>query len=137
MEFNIPISVRFSQVTTFHNKSVFTYKMHDTVLLSVDQRTYLGIILHHKMSWQHQVDHICHKANCLLDFLWRNLHTCPRNLRESSYIIIIIIIIIIFKDYRRPEGPLVWNDTLHIKYYIQLIKLFLISLALIINFPNR
>ena len=51
--------------------------------------------------------------------------------------VIIIIIIIIFKDYRRPEGPLVWNNTLHIKYYIQLIRLFLISLALIINFPNR
>ena len=34
----------------------------------------------------------------------------------------IFIIIIIFKDYRRPEGPLVWNNTLHIKYYIQHIE---------------
>ena len=48
--------------------------------------TYLGIYIHHKLSWQPQVDYVCSKANRILGFLWQNLRGSSRTLRETSYL---------------------------------------------------
>ena len=73
MEFNIP-KCNIIQVTTLCNKSSFTYSMNGIPLQIVEQHLCLGVYLHHRMSWQPQVDYVCNKANRILGFLWRNLH---------------------------------------------------------------
>ena len=49
------------------------------------QHSYLGVHLHHRLSWQPHIDFICNKANRLLGFLYRNLKRCPTKLRECAY----------------------------------------------------
>ena len=51
----------------------------------VEQHNYLGVCLHHRMSWQPCADFICNKANRLLGFLRRNLQHCPSKLKECTY----------------------------------------------------
>ena len=60
--------------------------MNGTPLQPVDHHLYLGVYIHHKLSWQPQVDYICSKANRILGFLWRNLRGSPKTLRETSYL---------------------------------------------------
>ena len=59
--------------------------MNDIPLESVDEHNYLGVHLHHKLSWQSHINHICHKANQLLGFLYRNLKNCPKHFKEYAY----------------------------------------------------
>ena len=60
--------------------------MNGIPLQIVEQHLYLGVYLHHRMSWQPQVDYVCNKANRILGFLWRNLRGSSRTLREASYL---------------------------------------------------
>ena len=68
MEFNIP-KCNILQITTNFTKRNFTYKMSDIPLNTVLEHDYLGVHLHHKLSWSPHVDHICNKASRLLGFL--------------------------------------------------------------------
>ena len=55
MDFNIS-KCKILQITTHHNQSFFTYKMFDTPLDTVLEHNYLGIRLHHKLSWEPHID---------------------------------------------------------------------------------
>ena len=54
MEFDITKS-KIIQVTTLRDKSSFIYTMNATPLQSVDHHLYLGVYIHHKLSWQPQL----------------------------------------------------------------------------------
>ena len=54
-------------------------------LESVEEHSYLGVTLHHGMSWKPHINNVCNKANRLLGFLKRNLHHCSSNLKEMAY----------------------------------------------------
>ena len=84
MDFNIS-KCKILQITTNHNKSSFTYKMSDTPLDVVLEHNYLGICLHHKLSWEPHINYICTKANRLLGFLKRNLQYAPIEIKEHIY----------------------------------------------------
>ena len=84
MEFNIP-KCNILQFTTHHSKSTFTYKMSNIPLNIVSEHTYLGIRLHHTLSWEPHVNYICGKANRLLGFLKRNLYNAPIQIKEHLY----------------------------------------------------
>ena len=84
MEFNIS-KCKILQITTHHNKSTFTYKMSDIPLATALEHNYLGIHLHHKLSWDPHINYICNKANRLLGFLKRNLHNAPSEIKEHVY----------------------------------------------------
>ena len=71
MEFNVSKS-KILQVSTHCTKSLFSYQMYSIPLEIVEQHSYLGVYLHHRMSWQNHIDFICKKANRLLGFLYRN-----------------------------------------------------------------
>ena len=73
------------QFTTSHNKSKFTYTMNNTPLTTVEEHDYLGIRLHHHMSWKPHIDRICNKANKLLGFLRRNLSKSPTKIKDYIY----------------------------------------------------
>ena len=74
MEFNI-LKCNILQISMHLTKRNFTYKMNDISLNAVLEHDYLGVRLHHKLSWRPHVDHICNKASGLLGFLKRNLHS--------------------------------------------------------------
>ena len=84
MEFNIG-KCKTLQVSTHCTKSLFSYQIYSSPLEIVEQHSYLGVYLHHKMSWQPHIDFICNKANRLLGFLYRNLRHCPSNLKQCAY----------------------------------------------------
>ena len=84
MEFNIP-KCNILQISMHLAKRNFTYKMNDIPLNTVLEHDYLGVHLHHKLSWRPHVDHICNKASRLLGFLKRNLHSSPVQIKEYLY----------------------------------------------------
>ena len=84
MNFNIS-KCKILQITTHHNKSTFTYKMSSIPLATVLEHNYLGIRLHHKLSWDPHINYICNKANRLLGFMKRNLRNSPLEIKEHVY----------------------------------------------------
>ena len=84
MKFNID-KCSILQMSNRQHKSSFEYSMLGSSLKTVEQHIYLGVQLHHKMSWHPHVNYICSKTNRLLGFLQRNLQSCPKYLREKSY----------------------------------------------------
>jgi len=71
--------------STSHNKSKFTYTMNNTSLTTVEEHDYLGVRLHHHMSWKPHIDHICNKANQLLSFLRQNLSKSSTKIKDYIY----------------------------------------------------
>ena len=59
--------------------------MSNVPLTTVKEHNYLGICLHHKLSWKPHVDRICNKANRLLGFLKRNLNNASPQIKEYTY----------------------------------------------------
>ena len=62
MKFNIK-SVRSCKSQTIVIKSTVLYTMDGTPLMTTEQHSYLGVQLHHKLSWEPHIDYICSKAN--------------------------------------------------------------------------
>ena len=84
-EFNIP-KCNILQISTHLAKRNFTYKMSDIPLNTVLEHDYLGVCLHHKLSWRpYYVDCMCNKASRLLGFLKRNLYSSPAHIKEYLY----------------------------------------------------
>ena len=52
---------------------------------TVTEHEYLGICLHHKLSWSPHVDRVRNKANCLLGFLKQNLYNASIQIKEHVY----------------------------------------------------
>ena len=84
MAFNIS-KCKIMQISNHHNKSLFSYVMNGTSLAVTEQHLYLGVKLHHRLSWKPHIDYICNKANRAVGFLRRNLQHCPSHLRELAY----------------------------------------------------
>ena len=68
-----------------YSKSTFIYKMYNISLNIVTEQEYLGICLHHKLSWGPHVDCVQNKVNRLLRFLKQNLNNAPTQLKEYIY----------------------------------------------------
>jgi len=60
--------------------------MSGQALKIAKQHSYLGVIIDHQLSWKPHVDYVCSKAMKQIGLLSRNLHTCPKALKELSYI---------------------------------------------------
>ena len=73
------------QFTTHRNKSKYTYVMSNTPLETVEEHDYLGVRLHHKLSWSPHINHIYNKVNRMLGFLNRNLYHAPQYIKEYTY----------------------------------------------------
>ena len=83
MEFNVA-KCKILQVSKCL-RSNFSYNMKGTPLEIVEEHNYLGITLHHRMSWKSHINNVCNKSNRILGFLRRNLHHCSPGLRETAY----------------------------------------------------
>ena len=61
------------------------YSIHGHVLGTTDQAKYLGVTIDSKITWGPHISNITRKANNTLAFLRRNISSCPRNIKETSY----------------------------------------------------
>ncbi len=61
------------------------YTLNGESLEKVHNHAYLGVILDDKLNWNAHVDHICSKATRTLNYIQRNLHSCPAQVREQAY----------------------------------------------------
>ena len=59
--------------------------MSGVPLSTVLEHNYLGIFLHHKLSWDPHINFICSKASQLLGFLKRALRTAPLEIKGYLY----------------------------------------------------
>ena len=84
MKFNIS-KCNILTITNKRKPSTFDYTMDGTILEKVQESVYLGVTLTSTLDWKSHVDRITSSANRILGFLWRNMHKCPRNLREKAF----------------------------------------------------
>ena len=73
------------QLSKYRHESEFLYSMSDQALRTVNQHSYLGVIIDHQLSWKPHIKYVCGKAMNLIGFLNRNLNTCSKELKELSY----------------------------------------------------
>jgi len=75
-------------MTVCRSKSpqVFIYHLCDTILKTVQQEKYLGVLLSADMSWSHHIKQITAKAQQKLGFLRRNLKGSPKECKSLAYI---------------------------------------------------
>ena len=67
----------------------FLYELCDTILTSVTEEKYLGVLIADDLSWTAHRNAVLTKANQKLGFLRRNLRGCPEELKKLAYISIV------------------------------------------------
>ena len=67
----------------------YLYELCNTVLTSVADEKYLGVLISQDLSWTAHRNSIITKANQKLGFLRRNLRGCPEELKKLAYISIV------------------------------------------------
>jgi len=66
--------------------SVFTHTLNNVLISSVDQHSYLGVILNTNMSFSQHISNITTKAFKVLNFLRRNLYQCSKETKSRAYL---------------------------------------------------
>ena len=81
-----PVKCNIMQITRKRIKKInASYSLEGTVLDNVEKIRYFGVTITNDLKWNTHVSNICSKANRTLGFLRRNLATCPRDVKESTY----------------------------------------------------
>ena len=99
MRFN----ARECHIISIANRSSFFYSLDNTILKQVSQTPYLDILFSDNLKWSHHISNIIKTANCMLGFLWRNLHHCPSSCQRNTYLALLCPVL----EY----GTVVWNKT--------------------------
>ena len=84
MEFH-PKKCQVLHVTNKRNIIKASYNIHGHILEETDSAKYLGVNIHHKLSWNHHIQKVTSKANSTRAFLQRNIHQCPRETKVLCY----------------------------------------------------
>ena len=83
MQFNV--SKCHSMQITNCKPMEHTYTMHNKNLEQVKHHPYLGVELDDKLSWNDHINNITSKGNRVLNMLQRNMHSCPKTVKEKVY----------------------------------------------------
>ena len=73
------------RITNKLSPLIHDYRIHGTKLQTVKNAKYLGLTISSDLSWNTHVDIIAKKATTSLNFLKRNLHSCPSTVKEKCY----------------------------------------------------
>jgi len=84
MHFN-PSKCNTMHVTRSTHTPLFKYKLHGIALETVTEAKYLGVTLHHKLSWNPHVHNATKKANSCLGMIRRNLKPAPPHIKQQAY----------------------------------------------------
>ena len=61
------------------------YILHNQILKEKDAVKYLGVTVHHKLSWNEHIYSIVKKANSSIGFLRRNLQVHQKHIKANAY----------------------------------------------------
>ena len=81
----LQIHHRFKRSSQTPPEHLFTYKIHGINLQTQNSAKYLGVTLDSKLDWSEHCDSIYNKACFMLAFLERNVHKCPRHVKENCF----------------------------------------------------
>lgn len=86
MLFN-PDKCEVIRITNKRNPLIQSYSIHGSDLQTVKHAKYLGVTISSDLSWNKHVDNTAKKATTILslNFLKRNLHSCPSTVKEKCY----------------------------------------------------
>ena len=85
MEFNVKKCNVLSVTLKTKKKLRFRYKMNGQEIQGIQDTKYLGVTFTEKLEWNTHISLISGAANRMLGFLWRNLKSCPRPIKEKAY----------------------------------------------------
>ena len=74
------------RITNKRNPLAHDYDIHGTKLQTVKNAKYLGVTISSDLSWNTHVDTTAKKATTSLNFLKRNLHSCPSTVKDKCYV---------------------------------------------------
>ena len=63
----------------------FNYLLHNKVLEVTKDSKYLGVTISIDLSRANHISNITAKANRIIGFLRRNMHACPKEVKEAAY----------------------------------------------------
>lgn len=67
------------------NPIIHNYTLHGHILETEESSKYLGVTIHHKLSWNEHINNVCKKGNQSIGFLRRNLQIRQKNIKENAY----------------------------------------------------
>ena len=73
-------------IMSINNRSTHSYSLNNHILKQVEENPYLGLTLTENLKWSSHIIKITKKANSKIEFLRRNLKSCPQDCRKSAYI---------------------------------------------------
>ena len=73
------------QVTWSGNPLTHDYILHNQILKEKDAVKYLGITVHHKLSWNEHICSVVKRANSSIGFLRRNLQIHQKHIKSNAY----------------------------------------------------
>ena len=81
-----PVKCNMMQLTRKRIKKIHaSYTLEGTDLENDESIKYLGVTITNDLRWNTHVSNVCTMANRILGFLRRNLHSCPREVKEAAY----------------------------------------------------
>ena len=83
-----PVKHNMMQLTRKRIKKIHaSYTLEGTDLENVESIKYLGVTITSDLRWNTHVSNVCTKANRTLEFLRRNLYSCPQevHVKEAAY----------------------------------------------------
>ena len=81
-----PVECNMMQLTNkWSSKIQANYTLEGTVLENVENIKCLGVTKTNDLKWKIHISNVCTKANRTLEFLRRNLFSCPPDVKEAAY----------------------------------------------------
>ena len=80
-----PVKCNMMQLTKKHNKIQASYTLEGTVLENVESIKYRGVTITSDLKWNSYIRNVRSKANRTLEFLRRNMFSCPQDVTEAAY----------------------------------------------------
>ena len=71
-------------VTRCRNPPTYDYILHNRILKEKDAVKYLGVTVHHKLSWNKHICSIVKKVNSSIGFLRRNLQIYQKHIKAND-----------------------------------------------------
>ena len=73
------------RVTRCRNPLTHDYILHNQILKEKDAVKYLGVTVHHKLSWNEHICSMVEEANSSIGFLRRNLQIHQKHIKVNAY----------------------------------------------------
>jgi len=84
MEFNLK-KCGHLRITNKQIPIIYNYLLENHTITEVPHTKYLSVTIGRRLSWNEHIQQISNKANQVTNFLCRNLHQCPIDVKNNCY----------------------------------------------------